>query len=392
MPNPAADPSSKRFQVKLCFALLFLFTLGGMASSGYLSFAHYRNFTDISYQSFCAISRSLNCDTVAQSPYAIFLGVPVAVWGFLGYLFFLTLAFLFKPNEKELSGTALLCLIASLFSLVSIALALVSIIYIHSYCLLCLTSYGINFGLFLVAWMAQSRFGAGSFRTSLRKDIARLREQHRQVIAIIIASVTLAGAAILFYPQYWLFETLPANALIERGITEDGNPWIGAEHPTLTIIEYADYLCFQCGKMHNHLRQLVNKYPDKIRLVHRHFPLDSLVNPVAKETVHPNAGLISLFALIAQEHNLFWEVNDALYREARTKQSINFSSIAKEVGLDLTHFQDKLNNLKLREKLANDIRTGIALKIAATPSYVIDGNLYSGAIPEYILSPAMKGY
>lgn len=374
------------------FALLLLLALGGIVNSSYLSITHYRNFNDIGYQSFCAISRSLNCDTVAQSPYAIFLSVPVAVWGFLGYAFFFALLFFFKPNEKAFPGTALLCLMASLFSLVSIALALVSTIYIHSYCLMCLTSYGINFGLFLVTWMAQSRFGAGSFRANLRQDIAYLRERQRQVFAITLASVTLAGAAITSYPQYWLFEALPANTNIERGVTEDGNPWIGAPHPTLTITEYADYLCFQCGKMHNHLRQLVNKYPDKIRLVHRHFPLDSLVNPVAQETVHPNAGLISLFALMAQEQNLFWQVNDALYREARAKQSINFSAIAKEVGMDLTHFQDELNNSVLKQKLTNDIRTGIALKITTTPSYVIDGKLYSGTIPESILSPVMKGH
>jgi len=379
-------------RTKLYFAGLLILTSAGMAVASYLTLAHYRNFTDISYQSFCAISRSLNCDTVAQSPYSIFLGVPMAAWGCMGYAIFGALLLLFKPNEKAFQGTALLCLIAFLFSLISIVLALVSTVYIHSYCLLCLTSYGVNFGLFLITWMAQSRFGTSSFRANLQKDFARLREQHRKAIGIGIASVALTGAAVIFYPQYWLFEAIPANTHINSGVTEDGNPWIGAEHPTLTITEYTDYLCFQCGKMHNHLRQLVNKYPDQIRLIHRHFPLDSLVNPVAKETVHPKTGLISLFALMAQEHNLFWEVNDALYREARTKQSINFSSIAKEVGLDLTHFQDELNNLKLRKKLANDIRTGIAFKITATPSYVIDGKLHSGSIPEYILTPAMKGY
>lgn len=360
-----------------------------MAAASYLTLAHYRNFTDISYQSFCAISRSLNCDTVAQSPYSIFLGVPMAVWGCIGYAIFGALLLLFKPNEKAFQGTALLCLIAFLFSLVSIALALVSTVYIHSYCLLCLTSYGVNFGLFLTTWMAQSRFGSSSFRANLQKDFARLREQHRKAIGIGLASVALTGVAAIFYPQYWLLEALSANTHIDSGVTEDGNPWIGAEHPTLTIIEYTDYLCFQCGKMHNHLRQLVNKYPDQIRLIHRHFPLDSLVNPAAKETVHPNAGLIALFALMAQKHNLFWEVNDALYREARAKKSINFKSIAQEVGIDLTHFQEELDSLQLKEKLINDIRAGISFKMTATPSYVIDGKLYSGSIPDRILSTVM---
>ncbi len=90
--------------------------------------------------------------------------------------------------------------------------------------------------------------------------------------------------------------------------------------------------------MHNHLRQLVNKYPERIRLVHRHFPLDKIVNPIVEETVHPGSGLISLFAIMAQDADKFWLVNDRLFRDAREKKTINFSAIAKEVGLDLSNF------------------------------------------------------
>ncbi|MBU4035957.1 MAG: hypothetical protein KKA35_05965, partial [Proteobacteria bacterium] len=42
-------------------------------------------YTDIGYESFCAISKAINCDTVSQSPYSVFLGVPLAIWGVAGY-------------------------------------------------------------------------------------------------------------------------------------------------------------------------------------------------------------------------------------------------------------------------------------------------------------------
>ena len=38
-----------------------------------------------SQESFCAINAVFNCATVAESDYAIFIGVPVAVWGALFY-------------------------------------------------------------------------------------------------------------------------------------------------------------------------------------------------------------------------------------------------------------------------------------------------------------------
>ena len=65
--------------------------MAGLVDSVYLSISHYRVYTDIGYKSFCAISRTINCDTVSQSPFSIFLDVPVPVWGIIGYTFFLLL-------------------------------------------------------------------------------------------------------------------------------------------------------------------------------------------------------------------------------------------------------------------------------------------------------------
>jgi len=68
---------------------IFLLAAAGLADSIYLSISHYRVYTNIGYKSFFAISRAINCDTVSKSQYSIFLGVPVPVWGVMGYLFFL---------------------------------------------------------------------------------------------------------------------------------------------------------------------------------------------------------------------------------------------------------------------------------------------------------------
>ncbi len=75
-------------------------------------------------------------------------------------------------------------------------------------------------------------------------------------------------------PPYWLFNYTKTSDAIETGITEDGHPWIGSPNPQLIIHEYADYQCFQCGKMHQFLRQLISEYPDKIQLVHHNYPMD----------------------------------------------------------------------------------------------------------------------
>ena len=101
--------------------------------------------------------------------------------------------------------------------------------------------------------------------------------------------------------------------------SEDGHPWIGAENPILTISEFSDYMCFQCKKMHFILRQLVQSYPDRIRMIHRHFPMDHAYNPLVKDPFHSGSGQMALIALYAQTKGQFWKVNDYLFGLASTK-------------------------------------------------------------------------
>lgn len=378
-----------RFTPQVYFLLVATLCVNGLATSIYLAIAHYRNYTDISYQSFCAISRSINCDTVAQSSYALFFEVPMAAWGGLGYFFFLALLFL-SFHQKKVQCITPLFFLAGLFSLISIALAVVSIRYIHSYCLLCIVTYAINFSLFATAWMAVNRFGAGSFRTTFHRDLDYLIKKWKQVGTLLLCCMLASFSAVAFYPRYWVLTAQPLDAKVRFGTTEDGSPWIGAQTPSLTIIEYADYLCFQCGKMQHHLRQLINQYPDQIRLIHRHYPLDDKVNPAIKETIHSNSGMLSFFAIMAQQQNLFWQVNDALFREARSKQTISLSAIAKETGMDLSQFQEKLDSPELHQLLAKDIQSGLQHNITATPSYVVDDKVYSGTLPWEIIEAALK--
>jgi len=370
-----------RFSAISYFRAIFFVALSGILTSAYLAVSHYRNYIDIEYQSFCAISRSLNCDTVSQSPYSIFWNVPWAVWGIVGYSFFALLLLFFKPRKNGFPGLSVLGILAAGFVMVGISLALVSSFWVKSYCLMCMVCYAVNFMLLLLTWMAQKRYGSGNWVANLNADIAHIRHNSIGFCSIWISFLVLSLAIVFVYPKYWRFPVIPENAEIEYGVTGDGNPWIGAQNPQLTIIEFTDYMCFQCGKMHTYLRRLISKYPDKIRLVHRHFPLDRHSNPLIKEAVHEKSGLLSLLAIYAQDQDKFWTVNDILFREARQTKRFNFNAIAKEAGLDLSNFRTALSENELTAHLFADIQAAASHGINATPSYLINGKIYPGTIP-----------
>jgi protein-disulfide isomerase len=156
---------------------------------------------------------------------------------------------------------------------------------------------------------------------------------------------------------------------------------MGADHPVLEIIEFADYQCFQCRKMHYYLRQLVARYPNKIRLIHRHYPMDDKVNPVVQEPFHVGSGAMAMLAIQAGLKGKFWEMNDVLYELGGKGESIDVAAAASRVGLNASEIGAGIRNTTVLAKLRKDIQAGLQLGIAGTPAYLVNGTLSLGTIP-----------
>ncbi len=130
-----------RNQSPLPYPFYFLVTLVinllGIATASYLCFTHYKNYTDPVFQSFCALSKAINCDTVAQSPWSILFGLPVSTWGLLGYLFFLIILLNARNNKNFLTLWNVLLILGSLYSVMALYFSYLSAVNISSYCILC---------------------------------------------------------------------------------------------------------------------------------------------------------------------------------------------------------------------------------------------------------------
>ncbi|MBR9700692.1 vitamin K epoxide reductase family protein [Candidatus Woesearchaeota archaeon] len=108
--------------------------------------------------SFCNISANINCDKVNKSPWATFLGVPVALLGMLAYLAVVLLvlkrnlvrkitAFTKKDYWQYLTG------IVAVMLLFQVYLTWVELFLIKAYCLICLGSQLIILVLFVVSFI-----------------------------------------------------------------------------------------------------------------------------------------------------------------------------------------------------------------------------------------------
>lgn len=365
--------------------------LTGLGDSIYLVVSHYRIHVDLGYKSFCAISKALNCDTVSQSAYSIFLGLPLAVWGGLGYAAFIgILGLAALERARPWRFWASLQIISFFFATFSLHLGWVSLNYVGSFCIMCIVSFAVNFMLLYFSWLVRRRFNTGRLTTNLIADLQLLIFLKKQAASATVCFTLVLVLLYQFYPRYWVYRLPPSIQTINQGHTETGAPWIGASEPVLIINEYSDYLCFQCAKMHSHLRTLVNQYPERIRLVHHHYPMDHFFNPLVKEPFHTGAGAMALIAIEADTRGKFWEMNDLLFKKGRTKEDLDLRQIASLAGLSFEALVGAKSNPKHLRTLWNDIKKGLSLDIVATPTYVVDGKVYPGMIPPELIEHAIK--
>ncbi len=383
---------AKKILFRYWLAALLL-TTAGIVTSLYSAHSHYKNYTDPLYSSFCTISNAINCDTVAQSPWSIMMGVPVAWWGFLFYLFFLF--FLLTGKSKTAQAWRGYLYVALVASTVTLALAGVAVWKIKSLCLVCLTIYAITFALTYVSWIGTRRCkelgGANAPDEQNNQAVDKAVDKKRVLRNYGLAgSVFFIGLLIvyLFLPRYWEMSSFSTDLTdIPHGLTEEGHPWVGAKNPQVTITQFSDYQCFQCGKMHFFLRQLLTLHPDTLRLVHRNYPMDHAVNPqVVPTAFHEGSGDLAKIAILAGIRDKFWQMNDLLYAASRAKmKEIPLQDLADKTGLEKNELAAALSHPDIKEMLRRDIWWGMKLGITGTPAFLIDGKVYQGHIPKEIL-------
>lgn len=382
---------NKRLPYNYYITPVLVLILLGLLLTGLLTHSHYKNFTDLTYSSFCAISQSINCDTVAQSPWSVFLNFPLALWGFFYYLFLLVLvASLVKNNPATYPLWKLLFFLNLLCSFTSLALAYISATKIHSFCILCISIYAVNFSLLFFTWLIGKRFQIPLLHAN-SSGIFSVISNRKKIYIPLTLLVIFFLLIKLFLPTYWQLEEIEQPANIETGITKDGHPWIGAKNPTLTIEVFSDYLCFQCAKMQHTVRQLVNQYPEKVRLIHHHYPMDHDFNPVVVPSpFHVGSGKMALLAIYAMHQGKFWEMNDALFRLGRSKKTFNIKTLSKQTQIPANELGLALTHPAIRKILSRDILLGMKKRVTGTPSFIIDNIVYTEGIPPHILQKTLS--
>ncbi len=142
-----------------------------------------------------------------------------------------------------------------------------------------------------------------------------------------------------------------------------GAPSLGAPDAPVEIVIFDDFECPYCAKAVPLLKQVLEAYPDKARLVFKNFPLK----------MHKNARAASAAALAAERQGKFWPLHDLLFENYNKLTPQKIRELAEQVGLDMARFDQERNDPALQQIINADLQEGQKVGVRGTPTVFING-------------------
>jgi protein-disulfide isomerase len=110
---------------------------------------------------------------------------------------------------------------------------------------------------------------------------------------------------------------------------------------------------------------VLEKYPNDVKLVIKHFPLQ----------IHNYARKAAIAALAAGKQGKFWEVHEKLFANQNDLNDTKVEAIAGELGLDMEKFKKDLQDPAIASVIDRDMNDGLKANVQGTPSIFINGKL-----------------
>jgi protein-disulfide isomerase len=147
------------------------------------------------------------------------------------------------------------------------------------------------------------------------------------------------------------------------------SPFLGPKDAAITITEFSDFQCPYCREASGAIKQVLNAYGDKVRVVFRHLPL----------AIHTQAFPAARAAYCAGQENRFWQFHDQLFA-AEDLSDDTISKIVGDLGLNRERFNSCLKSESSRIAVVKDLQEASKLGINSTPTFLINGRLVRGTI------------
>ena len=154
----------------------------------------------------------------------------------------------------------------------------------------------------------------------------------------------------------------------------------GVPGAAVTLVQYGDYECPYTRLSLHAVRQLQREFPDTLRFVFRHFPLDE---------IHPHARAAALAAEAAGAQTDFSTMHDYLFEHQKQLEELDLQTYAIELRLDADRFDRDRRSLDIAGRIDRDLHSGERSGVEGPPTFYVNGIRHDGGYDLDSLRPAI---
>lgn len=138
---------------------------------------------------------------------------------------------------------------------------------------------------------------------------------------------------------------------------------LGADDASATLVAFVDYECNVCARAAPYLQSLLSRYPERVSVVYRHYPLARRSSAVRSAKA----------ALCAADMGRYREFSEILYQVTGVPESRRLPTVAAEAGVgDTVEFKRCITSDATSNRLRRDTLAARKLGVSVTPTFLIN--------------------
>jgi protein-disulfide isomerase len=175
-------------------------------------------------------------------------------------------------------------------------------------------------------------------------------------------------------------------AELMKKIDTNGRPVRGKKDAKVVAVNYDDFQCPFCSRMHQTLfPEILKEYGDRVAFIYKDFPLAEIHPWATRAAVNANC-------LAAQNPDAYWEFADYLHShvdemKAEKGRDAQFAALDKQTLVAGAAHNADASKLQACIKAQNEdaikasVKEGKTLGVDATPTMFVNGEQVDGALP-----------
>jgi protein-disulfide isomerase len=340
------------------------------------------------FKSFCDMSDTMSCGAVASSSFAQLLpGFPLSSFAGGWYLALIFLGFMSlwtaDPNWRR--DTLKLSFLMSLFSVVmSIVYLVIMMTVLKTYCLYCLGIDAVNVLSLAVLWTLKPE----------KSELFTDRSKWKTFAGVILGSLVVGIIGFKVTLDMQGPDEIQVSQLADRILSTPpvpvpvaaNLPTQGADAAPITIVEFIDFQCPHCRNGASIMKALMGKFPGKVKVVLKNFPLDGQCNRLIKQSSAQGGGHMAAceaakVSICAHKEGKFVAVFEDLFDQQQFLKPGLPTEIAVKNGMDEAKVKSCITSPETEMMLSAGIEDGNTLGVQSTPTFFINGHKVEGAYP-----------